>query len=219
MSNRSSTVALKSQRPGLSAEAASWQRHARGYSRTARAGLRRGRRRRRGHRPTQVKALDGDARWQGHDAAHHRRPPDLHAHRVPAGADLERFLEIGFYSSTCSGAILGLRWKRDRIDGWIDFNGVTLYRAGPEAPRSRRFDRHHAAVPRLAADLPLAGRMRMLGEASRPIGSSCFLQGFGGWPPQCYAAGSCRTVPDGHSEPSHANLAWLGFGIWYPKRR
>ncbi|MFJ7437778.1 integrase [Methylorubrum thiocyanatum] len=66
---------------------------------------------------------------------------------------LERFIEIGFYSGTRSGAILGLRWKRDRIDGWVDFNGVTLNRAGPEAPPSRKRQPpcriHDRLLPRL----------------------------------------------------------------------
>ncbi|MFH6786601.1 tyrosine-type recombinase/integrase [Methylobacterium sp. MA0201] len=66
---------------------------------------------------------------------------------------LERFCEIGFYSGTRSGAILGLRWKRDRIDGWVDFNGVTLYRSGPEAPPSRKRQPpcriHDRLLPRL----------------------------------------------------------------------
>lgn len=66
---------------------------------------------------------------------------------------LERFCEIGFYSGTRSGAILGIRWKRDRIDGWVDFNGVTLNRSGPEAPASRKRQPpcriHDRLLPRL----------------------------------------------------------------------
>lgn len=85
--------------------------------------------------------------------------PFVAAWKERAGADfvhddhLERFVEIAFYSGTRSGAILGLRWKRDRIDGWVDFNGVTLFRSGPEAPPSRKRQPpcriHDRLLPRL----------------------------------------------------------------------
>ncbi|GJE74967.1 tyrosine-type recombinase/integrase [Methylorubrum suomiense] len=105
-------------------------------------------------------------RWVSSDLAtqepNWERAPDtpfVAAWKERAGADyvhddhLERACEIGFYSGTRSGAMLGLRWKRDRIDGWIDFNGVTLFRAGPEAPPTRKRQPpcriHDRLLPRL----------------------------------------------------------------------
>lgn len=51
---------------------------------------------------------------------------------------LARFCEIGFYSGTRSAAILDLRWRRHRTAGFVDFTSMTLFRVGPEAPKTRK---------------------------------------------------------------------------------
>ena len=54
------------------------------------------------------------------------------------GEHLPRFVEIGFFSGTRSGAILGLGWSRALDHGWVDIPAVTLHRSGPMEPKTRK---------------------------------------------------------------------------------
>lgn len=54
------------------------------------------------------------------------------------GEHLPRFINIGFYSGTRSGAILGLGWTRALYHGWVDIPAVTLHRSGPLEPKTRK---------------------------------------------------------------------------------
>ncbi|WP_246691502.1 integrase [Methylobacterium sp. WL12] len=85
-----------------------------------------------------LKAAQG-FRWLSSDVA--TREPyweRIEGLRTEPGTQLERFLQIAFYSGTRSAAVLDLRWRKHRTAGYVDFPTVTLHREGPEAPASRK---------------------------------------------------------------------------------
>lgn len=85
-----------------------------------------------------LKAAQG-YRWVSTDLATREPRWERVAGARDDGAEvLPRFLSLGYYSGSRSGALLNLRWRRHRTAGHVDFTTVTLFRVGPEAPKSRK---------------------------------------------------------------------------------
>lgn len=66
---------------------------------------------------------------------------------------LRRFILIGLYSGTRSGAILGLSWLPSVDSGWIDLGAGVMHRSGAAQRKSKKSQPPVKLSPRLAAHL------------------------------------------------------------------
>lgn len=66
---------------------------------------------------------------------------------------LRRFILIGLYTGTRSGAILGLKWLPSIDSGWIDLEAGVMHRAGASQRRTKKRQPPAKLPPRLAAHL------------------------------------------------------------------
>jgi integrase len=72
------------------------------------------------------------------------------ARRTP---HLARFILIGLYTGTRSGAILGLKWLPSIDSGWIDLDAGVMHRSGATQRKTKKRQPPAKLPPRLAAHL------------------------------------------------------------------
>lgn len=66
---------------------------------------------------------------------------------------LRRFILIGLYTGTRSGAILGLKWLPSIDSGWIDLEAGVMHRSGAAQRKTKKRQPPAKLPPRLAAHL------------------------------------------------------------------
>jgi len=72
------------------------------------------------------------------------------ARRTP---HLQRFIVIGLYTGTRSGAILGLKWLPSIDSGWIDLEAGVMHRSGAGQRKTKKRQPPAKLPPRLAVHL------------------------------------------------------------------
>ncbi len=60
------------------------------------------------------------------------------AWRRPESKHLARFILIGLYTGTRTGAILGLRWVESLYEGWVDIDNGILFRKGRRVQETKK---------------------------------------------------------------------------------
>lgn len=77
----------------------------------------------------------------------------VHAARRAGNAHLARYILIGLYTGTRSGAILSMQWLPNTTGGWFDLDRALMYRA-PDGERATRKRKPPCPIPdRLLAHL------------------------------------------------------------------
>lgn len=93
--------------------------------------------------------------WYRDDEGWHRDTSAMNA-KLP---HLARFILIGLYTGTRSGAIMGLRWMPNTTGGWVDFDRQILHRRGRNVGETKKRQPQMRVNPRLLAHMRRWQRM------------------------------------------------------------